>query len=129
MTDLSSYRFSPSHEWVRHDGDTATVGISDHAQAQLGDVIFLELPEPGTALQAGEKFGVVESVKAASDLFSPVAGTVESVNDKLSTNPELVNTDPYGDGWLLRLAAATENAELMDEERYRRSTAGTAPRP
>jgi glycine cleavage system H protein len=122
VTDLSSYRFSASHEWVRRDGDTAVVGISDHAQSQLGDVIFLELPDPGTSLKPGEKFGVVESVKAASDLYSPVGGTVEAVNQKLGSNPELVNTDPYGEGWLLRLSGAGDNADLMDEERYRQTT-------
>jgi glycine cleavage system H protein len=125
VTDLSQYRFSATHEWVRIEGDQATVGISDHAQSQLGDVIFLELAEAGTALQAGDKFGVVESVKAASDLYAPVSGTVEAVNEKLTANPELVNTDPYGDGWLLRLSGAAEGGtRLMDQAAYTASTEG-----
>jgi glycine cleavage system H protein len=124
VPDLSKYRFTATHEWVRLDGDQATVGISDHAQSQLGDVIFLELPEEGSALQAGGKFGVVESVKAASDLYAPVGGTVDAVNDKLTSNPELVNSDPYGDGWMLRLSGVSEadTSTLMDEASYREST-------
>ncbi|HZU81104.1 MAG TPA: glycine cleavage system protein GcvH [Acidimicrobiales bacterium] len=123
MADLSQYRFTATHEWVRMEGDTASVGISDHAQSQLGDVIFLELPEPGATLQAGDKFGVVESVKAASDLYSPVSGTVEAVNEKLTSNPELVNSDPYGEGWMLRLSGVGEGGtQLMDEAAYAAST-------
>ena len=123
MADLSGYRFSATHEWVRSEGEDATIGISDHAQSQLGDVIFLELPEVGAKLAAGDKFGVVESVKAASDLYAPVGGTVSAVNDRLAANPELVNTDPYGDGWMLKLSGAEGGDGLMDEARYRESTA------
>lgn len=119
MPDLSSYRFTASHEWVRADGEAATVGISDHAQSQLGDVIFLELPSVGASVKAGEKFGVIESVKAASDLYAPVSGTVAAVNDKLTENPELVNNDPYGEGWMIRLESTSdEGANLMDEAAY-----------
>ena len=119
MADLSNYRFTASHEWVRIEGSTATVGISDHAQAQLGDVIFLELPAVGTVLTAGAKFGAIESVKAASDLYAPVTGTVAEVNAALTERPELVNSDPYGEGWMLRLdSASAEGADLLDDAGY-----------
>ena len=119
MADLSNYRFTASHEWVRIDGSTATVGISDHAQAQLGDVIFLELPAAGTEVKAGAKFGAIESVKAASDLYAPVTGTVAEVNAVLTERPELVNSDPYGEGWMLRLdSASADGADLLDEAGY-----------
>lgn len=119
MADLSNYRFTASHEWVRIEGSTATVGISDHAQAQLGDVIFLELPAVGTEVKAGAKFGAIESVKAASDLYAPVAGTVAEVNAALTERPELVNSDPYGEGWMLRLdSASPDGADLLDEAGY-----------
>jgi glycine cleavage system H protein len=119
VADLSNYRFTASHEWVRLEGSNATMGISDHAQAELGDVIFLELPEVGATLKAGAKFGAIESVKAASDLFAPVSGTVNEVNAALTDHPELVNSDPYGEGWMLRLdSASDEGASLLDEAAY-----------
>jgi glycine cleavage system H protein len=119
VADLSNYRFSASHEWVRVEGSAATVGITDHAQAQLGDVIFLELPEVGANLAAGAKFGAIESVKAASDLYAPVGGTVAAVNGALSDHPELVNSDPYGEGWMLRLEGVGDaGADLLDEAGY-----------
>jgi glycine cleavage system H protein len=118
VADLSSYRFTASHEWVHVEGSNATVGISDHAQAQLGDVIFLELPEVGATLTAGAKFGAIESVKAASDLYAPVGGTVTEVNAALTDHPELVNSDPYGEGWMLRLDGTVEGGELLDEAAY-----------
>jgi glycine cleavage system H protein len=125
VADLSAYRFTATHEWVKIDGDTATVGISDHAQSQLGDVIFVELPSAGATLDAGAKFGVIESVKAASDLYAPVGGTVADVNDALAEHPERVNEDPYGEGWMMRLSGvSTGGVELVDEEGYRRLTAG-----
>ena len=119
MADLSNYRFTATHEWVRADGSNATVGISDHAQAQLGDVIFLELPAVGTEVKAGAKFGAIESVKAASDLYSPVSGTVAEVNSALNDRPELVNSDPYGEGWMLRLESSSDDGgDLLDEAGY-----------
>lgn len=122
MADLSGYRFAASHEWV--DGESR-VGITDYAQQQLGDVIFLELPEVGRTLSAGERFGVIESVKAASDLYAPVGGRVVEVNDSLVDSPERVNADPYGDGWLMRLEDVDEaGAELLDAEAYEKLTAG-----
>lgn len=119
MPDLSGYRFTATHEWVETADGGARVGITDFAQAQLGDVIFLELPEVGATLAAGERFGTVESVKAASDLYSPVGGRVAEVNGTIADAPELVNQDPYGAGWLLRLEDVDEaGAKLLDEAAY-----------
>jgi len=118
VADLSSYRFTKTHEWSAADGDGVAVGISEHAQQQLGDVIFVELPTVGTALNAGDKFGTVESVKAASDLYTPVSGKVSAVNAALENNPELVNNDPYGEGWMIRLTDAGDGPDLMDEKAY-----------
>jgi glycine cleavage system H protein len=119
MPDLTAYRFTATHEWVRLVDGVATVGISDHAQSLLGDVIFIELPAVGTALGPGDKFGAIESVKAASDLYAPVAGTVAEVNAALEDHPELVNNDPYSGGWMLRLEnVSDEGAQLMDAAAY-----------
>ena len=122
MPDLSSFRFTATHEWVLLEDGRATIGITDHAQSQLGDVIFVELPAVGTELQAGERLGAIESVKAASDLYAPVGGTVAEVNETLQEQPELVNNDPYGAGWMLRLDdAAPGAAQLMDAAAYNAS--------
>jgi glycine cleavage system H protein len=111
--------YTETHEWVTVDDGIATVGITDYAQAQLGDVVFLELPRVGSLLEAGDSFGVVESVKAASDLYSPVAGSVVEVNEALNANPESVNRDPYGDGWLIRLQLNGDVGQgLLDEQGY-----------
>lgn len=118
---MAERRYTKSHEWLTVEGKSVTVGITDFAQAQLGDVVFLELPNAGRKLDAGETFGVVESVKAASDLYAPVAGRVTAVNDKLTAHPELVNTDPYGDGWIVKLELSGEPpADLLDEAEYKR---------
>jgi glycine cleavage system H protein len=115
--------YTKSHEWLTVDGKSVTVGITDFAQSQLGDVVFLELPKPGRKLDAGESFGVVESVKAASDLYSPVSGRVAAVNEQLAAKPELINSDPYGEGWILKLELAGDlPADLMDEAAYKKST-------
>jgi glycine cleavage system H protein len=115
--------YTKSHEWLTVEGKTVTIGITDFAQSQLGDVVFLELPNAGRKLAAGESFGVVESVKAASDLYSPVSGRVTTVNDKLASKPELVNSDPYGDGWILKLELSGDlPGDLMDEAAYKKST-------
>jgi len=119
---LGERRYSETHEWVSVDGNVATVGITDYAQAQLGDVVFLELPRKGQHIAAGESFGVIESVKAASDLYAPVDGTIVEVNEKLATSPELVNSDPLGDGWLIKLEAASIPDRLLDEEAYKKLT-------
>ncbi len=118
---MAERRYTKSHEWLTVDGKTATVGITDFAQSQLGDVVFLELPAPGRKLSVHESFGVVESVKAASDLYSPVAGRITAVNDKLAAHPELINSDPYGDGWILKVELAGElPTDLMDEAAYKK---------
>jgi glycine cleavage system H protein len=117
-------RYAKSHEWVKLDSDgTATVGISDYAQNSLGDITYVQLPKVGATLKAGETFGVVESVKAASDLYAPVGGTVVAVNSGLDNAPETVNTAPYAAGWMLKLKVAdTAGAtELMDSEAYTKS--------
>jgi glycine cleavage system H protein len=120
---MADRRYSKTHEWVTVDGKHATIGITDFAQSQLGDVVFLELPSAGRKVAAREAFGVVESVKAASDLYSPVAGRISAVNDKLATKPELINSDPYGDGWILKLELAGDlPGDLLDEAEYKKVT-------
>jgi glycine cleavage system H protein len=116
-TDL---RYTKDHEWVRVDGDEATVGITQYAADQLGDIVFVELPDIGKALEAHKPFGVVESVKAVSDLFAPVGGEVTATNDALGGQSELVNSDPYGKGWMIRLRVADvdEVDELLDGDAY-----------
>lgn len=99
-------RYSSEHTWARREGDHVTVGITDFAQKELGEVLFLELPQVGRGVTAGESFGVVESVKAVSDLFAPVSGTVAEVNARLDDEPELVNSEPYGDGWMIVIEAS-----------------------
>lgn len=117
--------YTETHEWVQADGDVATIGITDFAQSQLGDVVFLELPSVGRTLEPGDSFGVVESVKAASDLYSPVAGTVVEVNEALSETPEKVNRDPYGEGWLIKVRLNGDVGEgLLDEAGYKGVTEG-----
>jgi glycine cleavage system H protein len=113
-------RYSKDHEWIRVDGDRGTVGITHHAQEQLGDVVFLELPEVGRKLKAGEVFGTVESVKAVSELFSPASGEVVEINGDLTKSPEKVNADPHGEAWMivLKLADAKEAGALMDAAQY-----------
>jgi glycine cleavage system H protein len=118
MADLSGMRFAETHEWVRNDGDTATVGISQYAQSQLGDVIYLELPAVGQQLESGARLGVIESVKAASDLYSPMGGEVSEVNQDLKDHPEYVNEDPYGKGWVIKLRGVKDNPKLLDQEAY-----------
>ena len=113
-------RYTKEHEWVRVDGDVATVGITRHAADQLGDIVFVELPAPGKTLEQFATFGVVESVKAVSDLFAPVAGEVVEANGALASSPEVVNSDPYGAGWMLRirLADAAQVDSLLDAVAY-----------
>ncbi|HEV2014446.1 MAG TPA: glycine cleavage system protein GcvH [Candidatus Dormibacteraeota bacterium] len=118
MPDLSGTRYAETHEWVVKDGETATVGISEYAQSQLGDVIYLELPTVGQQLETGARLGVIESVKAASDLYSPVGGEVSEVNQELKDHPEYVNQDPYGKGWVIKLRAVKDNPKLLDQKSY-----------
>ena len=118
MADASGKRFAETHEWVSTEGGTATVGISEYAQSQLGDVIYLELPAVGQQLDAGARLGVIESVKAASDLYSPVGGEVSEVNQELKDHPEFVNEDPYGKGWVIKLRGVKDNPKLLDQKAY-----------
>ena len=118
---MSELRFSSDHEWVRVEGDIAVVGITDYAQEQLGDIVFVELPEVGASLAKADQAAVVESVKAASEVYAPVGGEVTAVNEALADAPEAVNADPLGGGWFfkLRLADAGELDALMDEDAYK----------
>jgi glycine cleavage system H protein len=117
-------QYTRSHEWVRTEGDTATIGITDYAQDELGDIVFVELPEVGATFDAGDSFGTVESVKAVSDLYAPVGGEVVEVNKALDDSPEKINEDPYGEGWIVKLSvsdegnllSASDYEQLLEEE-------------
>ena len=115
--------YTESHEWVRVEGDKARVGITDHAQAELTDVVYVELPKVGTQAEARGQIAVVESVKAASDIYAPIKGEVVEANEKLASNPALVNTDPFGDGWIfvLKMAAPDDVKQLKDAAAYRQA--------
>ena len=114
-------KYTREHEWVSIDGSVATVGITDHAQSQLGDVVFVELPGVGDRVEKADAFGVVESTKAVSDVYAPLSGEVLEVNDDLPDNPELLNEDPYGDGWMVKITVTdqTDLEDLMTAEQYR----------
>ncbi len=109
--------YTKTHEWVRREDDIATVGITDNAQDELGDVVFVELPEEGASFNAGEPFGTIESVKAVSDLYAPVGGEVVEVNETLNDAPEKINEEPYGDGWIIRIRVS-EEADLLSAGDY-----------
>jgi glycine cleavage system H protein len=113
-------KYTEEHEWVMVEEDLAVIGITDFAQDALGDVVFVELPEAGTSVEAGKAFGVVESVKAVSDVYAPLTGTIEEINDDLIEAPEIINTSPYEDGWMvkIRMANAGDADDLMDAEAY-----------
>jgi len=110
--------YSTSHEWARAEGDVVVVGITHYAQDQLGEVVFVELPDVGTGTDTGEELGTLESVKAVAEFSSPVAGEVVEVNERLADEPNLVNEDPYGDGWLVRITGSIEGDDLLDAEGY-----------
>ncbi len=120
MTVPTDLRYTRDHEWVRIHGEEAVVGITQYAADQLGDIVFVELPDAGRDLEASRPFGVVESVKAVSDLFAPLTGAVTAVNDELTGGPELVNSDPYGRGWMIRLRIGdpTQLDDLLDGDAY-----------
>lgn len=124
MSTPEDSRYAKSHEYVHVEGEIGTIGITEYAQKELGDVVFVELPQVGSQLEQGDELGSIESVKAVSELFSPVSGEVVEVNEKLADKPELVNTDPYGDGWMvkIKLSAADEADELMSAEEYEEYT-------
>jgi glycine cleavage system H protein len=117
----SGLKYSEDHEWIRVEGDEGVVGISDYAQDQLSDVVYVELPEVGDTFEQGDLFATVESVKAASDVYLPVGGEILEINEELEDSPELVNQDPYGEGWFTRIAIAdlSELGDLMDAEAYK----------
>ena len=119
---MSTVRFTKDHEWVRLDGDIAVIGITDYAQSQLGDVVYVELPEIGRRVEQGKEAAIVESVKAASEVYAPVSGEVTEVNDTLAADPARVNADPMGEGWFLKLQMADpkEFDGLLDEAAYKR---------
>ena len=117
MSIPEELQYTKTHEWIRREGDIATIGITDHAQDELGDVVFIELPDEGATFSAGDSFGVIESVKAVSDLYAPVGGEVVEVNEALNDAPEKVNEDPYGDGWMIKLRTSDE-ANLLSAEEY-----------
>jgi glycine cleavage system H protein len=113
-------RYTEEHEWVRIEDDLAVVGITDYAQNELGDIVFIELPEVGDDVVATEAFGTIEAVKTVSDLYSPVSGTVEEVNEALSDSPDLVNKEPYSDGWIIKVKYTEVPENLLTAKEYRR---------
>jgi glycine cleavage system H protein len=119
-------RYTAEHEWVAPGPTALRVGITDYAQDALGDIVYVQLPDPGTAVQAGQALGEVESTKSVSEIYAPLSGTVTARNERLGDEPELINTDPYGDGWLVEIEpeSATGVDELLDAEAYRRLTEG-----
>ncbi|MGA8028525.1 MAG: glycine cleavage system protein GcvH [Bryobacteraceae bacterium] len=120
MSYPENYKYTKEHEWVHVEGDRGTIGITNHAQHELGDIVFVDLPKPGTQVTKGQTFGAVESVKAVSDIYSPVSGQVSSANDLLSSNPEKLNEDPHGEAWLIKvkLSAPAEVNDLMSAADY-----------
>ena len=120
MNFPADLRYTKDHEWARREGSTVTIGVTDHAQSSLGDVVYVDLPKTGRVLKSHETFGVVESIKAVSDLYSPLAGTVVAVNSELPNDPATVNRDPYGAAWMIKieLANAAEFDGLMDAKAY-----------
>jgi glycine cleavage system H protein len=123
---MSTVKFTEDHEWIRIEGDTGTIGITDYAQEQLGDVVYVELPDVGRKVEKGKDMAVVESVKAASEVYAPVSGTVAAINEKLTAEPATVNTAAMGDGWFvkIKLANPSELDKLMDEAAYKKFVEG-----
>lgn len=117
-------KYTKEHEWVRIDGDTATVGVTDFAQGELGDVVYVEIETEGETIGEGDVFGTVEAVKTVSDLFMPVSGEVLEFNSALADNPELVNSDPYGDGWMIKVRIEDLGSSLVSAEEYKSLTEG-----
>lgn len=121
MNFPADLKYTKDHEWLKVDGDTGTIGITDYAQGELGDVVFVELPAIGKAVKAHDSFGTIEAVKAVSDLYAPVSGSILEVNKELEKSPETVNKDPYGAGWMvkIKLSNASEMSELLDASAYK----------
>ena len=125
MTDLTALKYTAEHEWIAVDGDVATVGITDFAADKLGDIVFVELPDVGSAVSAGDVCGEIESTKSVGELYAPLIGEVLEVNDAVVDDPSLVNSDPYGEGWLLRIRMAeSAEADLLDRDAYVALTGG-----
>ena len=118
MTIPDDLKYARSHEWIKTEGDSVVVGISHYAQDQLGEVVYVELPDVGTGVNTGDELGTLESVKAVSEYLAPVAGEVLEVNERLEDEPNLVNEDPYGDGWLVKISGAAEDDDFLDAEGY-----------
>ena len=120
MTFPAELKYTKEHEWLRLDGNTATIGISDHAQSELGDIVYVEVETVGQLLDEGETFGTVEAVKTTSELFMPITGEVLEVNERLNDEPELINTDPYGAGWIVKISVANiaDVEKLLDDAAY-----------
>ncbi len=116
----SNFKYTKSHEWIEINDDEGKVGITDHAQSHLGDIVYVERPEVGDSVEAGEPFGTIESVKAVEDVYAPMSGKVVAVNDKLEDEPELINEDPHGEGWIIKikLSDMDESEELMNVDKY-----------
>lgn len=121
MNVPADLRYTKTHEWVRLEGDLATIGITDYAQSELGDIVYVDLPTPGRSLSEGDSFGSVESVKTVSDVYSPIVGTVAEVNEALGSQTELMNSDPYGQGWLVKIRVNDVSGvdSLLDAEAYK----------
>jgi glycine cleavage system H protein len=128
MNTPDDLQYTEEHEWLRADGTSVTVGITDYAQDALGDIVYVDLPAPGTAVTAGSKLGEVESTKSVSDIYAPVTGTVTARNDELDKAPELVNDDPYGQGWMVTIDQGSESdtVELLEASAYEELTGGGA---
>jgi glycine cleavage system H protein len=122
MTYPENYKYTKEHEWVLVEGDTGTIGITDHAQHELGDIVYVDLPKAGSPVEKGKSFGSVESVKAVSDIYSPVTGQVEAANELLASHPEKLNEDPHGAAWLIkvRIAPGSEMNDLLSVQDYRK---------
>ncbi|UII21780.1 glycine cleavage system protein GcvH [Fulvivirga ligni] len=120
MNIPESLKYTKDHEWVKIDGDTATIGITDFAQGELGDIVYVDIETEGEEVEQGEVFGTVEAVKTVSDLFMPITGTVEEVNEELESSPELINEDPYEKGWLIKVKITdADTAELLSADEYK----------
>ncbi|MEO9872592.1 glycine cleavage system protein GcvH [Ekhidna sp.] len=124
MNIPSELHYTKDHEWVKIDGDIATVGVTDFAQGELGDIVYVEIETEGESLSTGEVFGTVEAVKTVSDLFMPVSGEVIEINESLESNPEVVNSDPYGDGWMIKIKISDKGDQLISSEEYTAEVGG-----
>ncbi|MEO9483481.1 MAG: glycine cleavage system protein GcvH [Ekhidna sp.] len=124
MNIPSDLHYTKDHEWVKIEGDVATVGVTDFAQGELGDIVYVEVETEGESLDVGEVFGTVEAVKTVSDLFMPVSGEVIEVNGELESNPEIVNSDPYGDGWMIKIKISDQGDHLISAEDYKAEVGG-----